>query len=125
MVPKTPAPSASRKRHAADDAGDSVSTKRFNRNGRNGKTSAGQAISSMASSVQGLAEALAKPDPLTTPERRTAAISIIEKEAAFSDRSRNKVFKLIRRDIAFAESITSIQDAQKRVGYIRSELEDL
>ena len=79
----------------------------------------------MASSVQGLAEALAKPDPLTTPERRTAAISIIEKEAAFSDRSRNKVFKLIRRDIAFAESITSIQDAQKRVGYIRSELEDL
>ena len=125
MVPKTPPPSASCKRHAADDAGDSVSTKCFNRNGRNGKTSASQAISSMASSVQGLAEALAKPDPLTTPERRTAAISIIEKEAAFSDRSRNKVFKLICRDIAFAESITSIQDAQKRVGYIRSELEDL
>ncbi|KAF8154647.1 hypothetical protein B0H34DRAFT_860492 [Crassisporium funariophilum] len=101
MVPKTPAPSASRKRHAADDA----------------------VLARL--SVQGLAEALAKPDPLTTPERRTAAISIIEKEAAFSDRSRNKVFKLICRDIAFAESITSIQDAQKRVGYIRSELEDL
>ncbi|KAF8810434.1 hypothetical protein BYT27DRAFT_7091718 [Phlegmacium glaucopus] len=125
IVPKTPVPSASCKCHAVDDAGDSVSTKRVSRNGRNGKTSAGQAISSMASSVQGLAEALAKPDPLTTPERRTAAISIIEQEAAFSDRSRNKVFKLIHRDIAFAESITSIQDAQKRVSYIRSELEDL
>ena len=122
MFPKTPAPSTSRKHHAVDDVGDSVSVKRSS---CNGKTSAGQAISSMASSVQGLAEALAKPDPLTTPEHRTAAISIIEKETAFSDCSHNKVFKLIHRDIAFAESITSIQDAQKHVGYIHSELEDL
>lgn len=112
---------ASRKREAAD----SDETPFFKRQrGHGRKQSSGQAITGMASSIAQLASAVAGETAVPSPQRKRSAIHAIEDDGDLSEDEQIQVFKIIRRDTAFADTLLAIRKKESRTRFIKSELYD-
>lgn len=109
----------SRKRDATE-SDELTSTKRQRGHGR--KQSSSQAITGMASSIAQLATAVASDAVIASPQRKTAAIRAIEDDGDLSDHEQIAVFRVIRRDTAFADTILAISKKDTRTLFIKSEL---
>ena len=120
MGPLTPARGNGRKR-----AADEVKLSKSNKKQKGSKATTSSAITDVAASVLQLASAFAGSGGSGSPERRKAAIDLIEEDGELSEHEEMRIFKLIRKDVTVADCITSIQDKAKRTRYIHSELEDL
>ena len=125
-----PLPSAdipSLKRRTADPTSEIPLPKRHRNEDRyNRKPSGSQAMVDMASSIDRLASSVAGPNVTlaSSPERKRAAIKLIEKDEDLSGDELTKTFKLIRRDTSFADTILAISDKSCHTQYIQSELDD-
>ena len=107
------------RKRAADQHGETISAKRTR------KGNSHTAIDKMAASVSELATAFKNSGGETSPERRKAAIEMIENDDDLSENEQVQIFKVIRRDVAVADFIVGIRDKAKRTRYIQSELADL
>jgi hypothetical protein len=106
------------RKRAAEGHHEATSSKRTR------KTGTSSAIGDMASSVRELATAFKSSNGPTTPDRRAAAVQIIEDDDELSEDEQIKIFGVICRKIAIADTIIAIKDKKKRTRYIQSELAD-
>lgn len=94
--------------------------------GHGRKPSNGHALMAMSESLQGIAAAL-KADSTgpTTPQRKTAAIKTIM-TLGLTEAEEPLVLRLIRADVGIADVLLAIPDInpERRVAYLRSELQD-
>ncbi|KAG6826692.1 hypothetical protein H0H87_006689 [Tephrocybe sp. NHM501043] len=96
------------------------------RSSRNGHRKSGSvAIDGMASSIDRLAAAVAADAVVPSPSRKRAAIHAIEDDGDLSDEEQLKVFKIIRRDTTFADTILAIRKQSARTRFIKSELYEM
>ena len=121
-TPLTPLPSNGRKRSADDSFEEAASTKHPK---PSRKTSSGQAISQVASSVLALASAFSSSGVSTSPERKRSAIQLLEDDSDLSDNEHIRAMKLIRRDTSVADVLLAVGSKERRTQYIQSELEDI
>ncbi|KAF8341693.1 Myb/SANT-like DNA-binding domain-containing protein [Amanita rubescens] len=115
------------KRRTADPTSEiPLPKRRRNEDRYNRKPSGSQAMVDMASSIDRLASSVAGPNVTlaSSPERKRAAIKLIEKDEDLSGDELTKTFKLIRCDTSFADTILAISDKSHRTQYIQSELDD-
>jgi len=113
---------SSRKREAPE-SDELVSAKRP-RNSHGRKQSSGHAIAGMASSIAQLASSFANDTVIPSPQRKRAAIHAIEDDGDLSENDMIKVFKIIRRDTTFADTLLAIRKKESRTRFIISELLD-
>lgn len=110
------------RKRSADEHADALSTKRRR------KVTAPAAISDVASSVRDLATAFVasgdRAGDQTSPQRRAAAVKLIEEDDELSEYEQLKIFKVLRKDVAVADFVLAIKDKGKRTRYIQSELDD-
>ncbi|KAG6807625.1 hypothetical protein H0H92_006890 [Tricholoma furcatifolium] len=123
-LPVTPSPASAppisaRKREAAEED-EPGSSKRSRGHGR--RQSSGQALSGMASSIAQLASSLVNDTVVPSPQRKQAAVRIIEDDGDLSEEEQIKVFKIIRRDTSFADTLLAIKKKSTRTHFIQSEL---
>ena len=81
-TPLTPLPSNGRK-HSADDSFEEAASTKHQKPSQ--KTSSGQAIAQVASSVLALASAFSSSGVSTSPERKQSAIQLLEDDGDLSD----------------------------------------
>ncbi|KAG6882525.1 hypothetical protein C0992_011412, partial [Termitomyces sp. T32_za158] len=94
------------------------------RSAKSRKVSSGEALATVAGSIEHLADSFTADAANTSPQRKRAAIKILEQDAMLSPHSLLRAFKLIRCDTGFADMITSINDKESHTSYINLELED-
>ena len=116
----TSSSSANSRKRLADEHADAASLARRKR-----KVTAPTAISDVASSVRDLATAFTASGDQTSPQRRTAAVKLIEDDGELSENEQLKFFKVLRKDVSVADFVLAIKDKGKRTRYIQSELDDL
>lgn len=121
-MPLTPLPLNGCKRSADDSFEESASTKHQK---PSRKTSSGQAIAQVASSVLALASAFSSSGVSTSPERKRSAIQLLEDDGDLSDNEPIRAMKLIHRDTSVADVLLAVGTKERRTHYIQSELEDL
>jgi hypothetical protein len=109
----------SRKRNAADSY-EPTAAKRHR--GHSRKQSSGEAITGMASSIAELASAFASDAVVPSPQRKRAAIHAIEDDGDLSENEQIEVYKIIRRDTTFADTLLAIRQKGSRTRFIKSEL---
>ena len=90
--------------------------------GRRHKRSA-DAVSDVADAIRGLSNALAESNKHPpTPERRKAAIQLLEDDGEFSDDEQVRIISLFASKSEAADSFLSIRKKRIRTAYIQSEL---
>lgn len=108
------------KRQAADSF-ESMSGKRV----RHGRKLGSHAMEGVASSIDRLAAALTVESvggTAASPEHKQAAIHVIEDDGDLSDNEQIQIFRVIRKDTAFADTLLSIHKKDDRTQFIKSEL---
>jgi hypothetical protein len=90
---------------------------------RNGHRKSGsQAIDGVASSINRLADAFTTDTVTPSPARKRAAIHAVEDDGDLSDDEQLRVFKIIRHDTGFADTILAIRKKCARTRFIKEEL---
>lgn len=128
---ETPAKGKGRKRPAVEMTPlCSVSTKHqqtgsrsVNRSGSG--RSGTDAMFSVAGAIETLAESFAKPSGgLKSPERRKAAIQLLDKDDDLSENEQVQAIRLFSRHTSIADTYLAIQKKGTRTLYIQSELSE-
>jgi tellurite resistance protein len=82
------------------------------------------AIASVAAAMTHLADVIAADTVVPSPERKRKAIEVIEDDGDLSGSEMNKVYKIVRRDTAFADTVLAIRKKTARTSFIHSEIYD-
>jgi hypothetical protein len=80
-----------------------------------------QSIDGVASSINRLADVFSADTTVLSPARKWAAIHAIKDDGDLSD-DELKVFKIIRRDTSFADTILAIRKQSAHTRFIKEEL---
>ena len=82
-----------------------------------------EAVSEVADAIRGLSGALAESSKHPpTPERRKAAIQLMEDDGDFSDDDQVRIIRLFASKSEAADSFLSIRKKRIRTAYVKSEL---
>lgn len=121
ILPKTPVsrapPPTSLKRRSAVEGEPSSKRPKLAKK----PTQTAEGMSAMADAIVRLGDSFLGPAN-TSPEKRRAAIKLIEDDGELDSGDEIESFQLIRRDSRMAEMILSISKKEKRARYLRLEL---
>ncbi|KAF8226431.1 hypothetical protein L208DRAFT_1407059 [Tricholoma matsutake] len=88
------------------------------------KQSSSQAITSVAAAMTPLAGAMAADTVVPSPECKRKAIEVIEDDGDLLENEMNKVYKIVCRDTAFADTVLAIDKQTACTSFIQSEIND-
>ncbi|KAG6841388.1 hypothetical protein C0991_011552 [Blastosporella zonata] len=77
----------------------------------------------MASSIAQLSNVIANDSAIPSPQRKQAAVCMIKDDDELSEDEQIKVFKIIRRDTTFADTLLAIKKKSTQMCFIQSEIE--